>query len=93
MYPPGARFEPDSWPVRSSTSLVRAPLCTSWHDEHSIPVVNGGLRRVVFACEPVVKAEGGVDGAVFVFRDPASHHALRFLYRRKDGTLGLVVPE
>jgi len=30
---------------------------------------------------------------VFVFRDPASHHALRFLYRRKDGTLGLVVPE
>jgi len=30
---------------------------------------------------------------IFVFRDPASHHALRFLYRRKDGTLGLVVPE
>ena len=30
---------------------------------------------------------------VLVFRDPASHHALRFLYRRRDGTLGLVVPE
>ncbi len=30
---------------------------------------------------------------IFVFRDPASHHALRVLYRRKDGMLGLVVPE
>jgi ribosomal subunit interface protein len=30
---------------------------------------------------------------VLVFRDPASDLALRFLYRRRDGTLGLVVPE
>lgn len=30
---------------------------------------------------------------VLVFRDPAFDNALRFLYRRRDGTLGLVVPE
>jgi ribosomal subunit interface protein len=30
---------------------------------------------------------------VLVFRDPAFENALRFLYRRRDGTLGLVVPE
>jgi hypothetical protein len=30
---------------------------------------------------------------VLVFRDPTFDNALRFLYRRRDGTLGLVVPE
>ena len=39
------------------------------NDEHSLPYA-GGLRRIVFACTPVKNAEGKVQGAVFVFRDP-----------------------
>ncbi|MBK8478249.1 MAG: PAS domain-containing protein [Opitutaceae bacterium] len=39
------------------------------NDEHSLPDTNG-LRRIVFACSPAKDAEGKVQGAVFVFRDP-----------------------
>ena len=39
------------------------------NDEHSLPV-DHGLRRIVFTCVPVKDADGKIQGAVFVFRDP-----------------------
>lgn len=73
---------PESWPV----------------DARPEPARGAGPRRETQAPramfeEDALTAFAASRREVFVFRDPASHHALRFLYRRKDGTLGLVVPE
>jgi ribosomal subunit interface protein len=72
---------PESWPLETPA----APRSAGPRRETQAP-------RAMFE-EDALAAFAASRREVFVFRDPASHHALRFLYRRKDGTLGLVVPE
>ena len=73
---------PDSWPAALPAEAAR----------HAGPRRETQAPRSMFE-EDALTAFAASRREVFVFRDPASHHALRFLYRRKDGTLGLVVPE
>jgi ribosomal subunit interface protein len=73
---------PDTWPVTPPAEPSR----------HAGPRRETQSPRAMFE-EDALTAFAASRREVLVFRDPASHHALRFLYRRKDGTLGLVVPE
>lgn len=73
---------PETWPMEIPAEPAR----------HSGPRRETQAPRAMFE-EDALTAFAASRREVFVFRDPASHHALRFLYRRKDGTLGLVVPE
>ena len=82
---------------KRAASPVRNPK--TWPaDSAAEPARNAGPRRetqsprAMFE-EDALTAFAASRREVFVFRDPASHHALRFLYRRQDGSLGLVVPE
>jgi ribosomal subunit interface protein len=73
---------PATWPVAPPAERPR----------HAGPRRETQAPRAMFE-EDALTAFAASQREVLVFRDPASHHALRFLYRRKDGTLGLVVPE
>ena len=73
---------PGTWPAESAAEAAR----------NTEPRREAQAPRAMFE-EDALTAFAASRREVLVFRDPASHHALRFLYRRKDGTLGLVVPE
>jgi len=73
---------PKTWPAEPPAEPAR----------HTGPRRETQSPRAMFE-EDALTAFAASRREVLVFRDPASHHALRFLYRRKDGTLGLVVPE
>jgi ribosomal subunit interface protein len=79
---PSAVRNPKTWPPETPAEPVR----------HAGPRRETQSPRAMFE-EDALTAFAASRREVLVFRDPASHHALRFLYRRKDGTLGLVVPE
>jgi len=76
---------------------VKSPAV--WSVEHlAEPGTAGEPRRETFSPramfeEDALTAFAASRREVLVFRDPAFDNALRFLYRRRDGTLGLVVPE
>jgi putative sigma-54 modulation protein len=85
--------------VKSRTKATGVKKRKTWPAEPPAePVRHAGPRRetqsprAMFE-EDALTAFAASPREVLVFRDPASHNALRFLYRRKDGTLGLVVPE
>ncbi|MEO8585642.1 MAG: HPF/RaiA family ribosome-associated protein [Acidobacteriota bacterium] len=73
---------PKSWPAESAVEAAR----------HAGPRRESQAPRAMFE-EDALTAFASSRREIFVFRDPASDHALRFLYRRKDGTIGLVAPE
>jgi putative sigma-54 modulation protein len=73
---------PGSWPTESAAEVAR----------HAGPRRESQAPRAMFE-EDALTAFASSRREILVFRDPASHHALRFLYRRKDGTIGLVNPE
>jgi ribosomal subunit interface protein len=56
------------------------------------PRRESGATRAMFE-EDALTAFHASDRDVLVFRDLASNEALRVLYRRRDGRVGLVVPE
>ena len=82
---------------KRSPSAVRTPAV--WPAEHAAePMTAVEPRRETFSPramfeEDALTAFAASRREVLVFRDPAFDNALRFLYRRRDGTLGLVVPE
>ena len=82
---------------KRTPSAMRSP--SGWPAEPSAePGTAAEPRRETFSPramfeEDALTAFAASRREVLVFRDPASDHALRFLYRRRDGTLGLVVPE
>jgi len=82
---------------KRAASAVRSPA--AWPAEQPAERPRpAGPRRETFSPramfeEDALAAFAASRREVLVFRDPASDHALRFLYRRRDGTLGLVVPE
>ncbi|MDL2716758.1 MAG: HPF/RaiA family ribosome-associated protein [Acidobacteriota bacterium] len=73
---------PGSWPTEPATEVAR----------RAGPRRESQAPRAMFE-EDALTAFASSRREILVFRDPASHHALRFLYRRKDGTIGLVAPE
>lgn len=73
---------PAAWPVEPSAA--RAQPSSPKRETHA--------PRAMFE-EDALTAFAASRREVLVFRDPAFDHALRFLYRRRDGTFGLVVPE
>jgi len=73
---------PKTWPAEAPAEPAR----------HAGPRRETQSPRAMFE-EDALTAFAASRREVFVFRDPASHNALRFLYRHKDGSLGLVVPE
>ncbi|HEX5855366.1 MAG TPA: ribosome-associated translation inhibitor RaiA [Thermoanaerobaculia bacterium] len=82
---------------KRAASAVRSPAAWPAEQPADRPRPSGPRRetfspRAMFE-EDALTAFAASRREVLVFRDPASHHALRFLYRRRDGTLGLVVPE
>ncbi|MFI5120517.1 MAG: HPF/RaiA family ribosome-associated protein [Thermoanaerobaculia bacterium] len=82
---------------KRAPSAVRSPAV--WPAEQPAePGMAVGPRRETFSAramfeEDALTAFAASRREVLVFRDPAFDNALRFLYRRRDGTLGLVVPE
>lgn len=74
---------PKSWPAESAAAEAA---------RHAGPRRESQAPRAMFE-EDALTAFASSRREIFVFRDPASHQALRFLYRRKDGTIGLVTPE
>lgn len=82
---------------KRTPSAVRTPAV--WPAEQAVePGMAAEPRRETFAPramfeEDALTAFAASRREVLVFRDPAFDNALRFLYRRRDGTLGLVVPE
>lgn len=82
---------------KRSPSAVRSPAV--WPAENPAETgTSAEPRRETFAPramfeEDALTAFAASRREVLVFRDPAFDNALRFLYRRRDGTLGLVVPE
>jgi ribosomal subunit interface protein len=82
---------------KRTPSAVRSPA--GWPVEQPAePGMAVEARRETFSPramfeEDALTAFAASRREVLVFRDPAFDNALRFLYRRRDGTLGLVVPE
>ena len=81
---------------KRSPSAVRSPAV--WPAEQSEAATAAEPRRETLAPRAMFEEDALTTFAasrreVLVFRDPAFDNALRFLYRRRDGTLGLVVPE
>jgi ribosomal subunit interface protein len=82
---------------KRAPSALKSPA--AWPREHSPEAVSPAEpRRETFSPramfeEDALTAFAASRREVLVFRDPAFDHALRFLYRRRDGTFGLVVPE
>ena len=82
---------------KRTPSAVRSPAV--WPVEHPAePGMAAEPRRETFSPramfeEDALAAFAASRREVLVFRDPTFDNALRFLYRHRDGTLGLVVPE
>jgi ribosomal subunit interface protein len=82
---------------KRTPSAVRSP--EGWPAElPAEPGMTVEPRRETFSAramfeEDALAAFAASRREVLVFRDPTFDNALRFLYRRRDGTLGLVVPE
>jgi ribosomal subunit interface protein len=81
---------------RVSSKVRRPAVWTA--NQPAEPAPPAGHRRETFSPramfeEDALTAFAASRREILVFRDPASDHALRFLYRHRDGTLGLVVPE
>ena len=82
---------------KRSRPSVRRP--EAWPDEEKEPSERpAGTRRETAAPrsmfeEDALTAFHASDREVLVFRDLGADAALRFLYRRRDGRVGLVVPE
>ncbi len=84
-----ARFLPKGWRAESGAAAAAAPAARS------------SIARVVRTPAPAVKPMGVDEAAlamessgqeVLVFRD-AANERVSVLYRRRDGDLGLIVPE
>jgi ribosomal subunit interface protein len=82
---------------KRASSALKSP--SAWPEERSNDgAPPAGPKRETFSPramfeEDALTAFAASRREVLVFRDPAFDHALRFLYRRRDGTFGLVVPE
>ncbi len=77
-------------------SGVRGPASATWTAPE--PRVPAGPRRETVSPRAMFEEDALTHFAAsrrdfMVFRDPASPHQVRFLYRRRDGGFHLVVPE